>query len=185
MFRTIAQTSHTTWPAYDSTPVYDRSSLSGLEEDIRTVAATWFDHEALNSVDEFVTHCPLAYVELRPHDQYSGTTRYEMGQLFRVFLLKEIHGRNHETALVTYLTHHPDLFEQLGLETVPDQSTLWRSWHQRFTGDLRGTVETAARTILIKAHNTGVSVPRIPEREIDYRYSDDEVSKRPIFNKTG
>ena len=178
MFRKIAQTSHTTWPAYDSTPLYDRSSLNGLEEDIRTVAAAWFDHEALNSVDEFASHYPLAYVEFRPHDQYSVGTRYKMAQLFRVFLLKEIHGWNHETALVTYLTHHLDLCEQLGLETVPDQSTLWRSWHQRFTADLRETVQTAARTILIKAQNAGVTVPREPEYHLP-SHSDEEDESGP------
>ncbi len=49
---------------------------------------------------------------------------------------------------------------------VPDQSTLWRSWHQRFTTDLCETVETAARTILINAQNAGVDVPREPERTL-------------------
>lgn len=34
---------------------------------------------------------------------YSGATRYEMAQLLRAFLLKEIHGWTHETALVKYL----------------------------------------------------------------------------------
>jgi len=85
--------------------------------------------------------------------------------LFRLFLLKECHGWDHETALVEYLTQHPDFCEQMGLESVPNQSTLWRSWHKRFTPDLQDTVETAARTILIKAQNEGVSVPREPERQ--------------------
>lgn len=37
-------------------------------------------------------------------------------------------------------------------------------------------METTARTILIKAQNAGVSVPRNPERKIRYRDSDDEDS---------
>ncbi|MFB1064524.1 transposase [Natrinema sp. H-ect4] len=164
VFRTIATTSYSEWPVYDSTPLYDRNSLAGLEEDIRTVAATWFDHEAHDSVAEFVAHYPLTYVEFHPHDRYSRATRYEMAQLLRAFLLKEIHGWTHETALVTYLTQRPELRAQLGLETVPDQSTLWRSWHKRFAADLRETVETAARTILIKAQDAGVAVPREPTR---------------------
>jgi hypothetical protein len=56
----------------------------------------------------------------------------------------------------------------LGFETIPEQSTLWRSWHQRFSADLRETVETAARTILIKAQNAGVAVPREPARKLRY-----------------
>nr|WP_244509602.1 transposase [Haloferax larsenii] len=91
-----------------------------------------------------------------------------MATLFRVFVLKECHGWEHETALVGYLVNRPELREQLGFETVPDQSTLWRSWHERFTDDLRETVETAARTILIKAQNAGVAVPREPARTLRY-----------------
>ena len=92
-----------------------------------------------------------------------------MDTLFRIFILKELHGWSHETALVRYLIHRPELCEQLGFETVPDQSTLWRSWHERFTADLRETVETAARTILIKAQNSGFGVPREPERKLQYQ----------------
>ncbi len=148
--------------------MYDRSSLAGLEEDIRTVAATWFDHEAHDSVTEFVAHYPLTYVEFRPDDRYSRATRYEMAQLLRAFLLKEIHGWTHETALATYLTQRPKLREQLCLEMVPDQSTLWRSWHERFTTDLRKSVETVARMILIKAQDAGVAVPREPARKLQH-----------------
>jgi len=174
VFRRIAQQSYDEWPTYDSTPLCDRSSLAGLEEDIWTVASTWFDHEAHHSVDEFVSYYPVAYVEFEPHDRYSGATEYEMVQLFRLFLLKEIHGWSHETELLTYLTHHPDLREQLGLETVPDQSTLWRSWHERFTTELRETIETAARTVLIKAQDEGVAVPQEPERQLPFQRDEEE-----------
>ncbi|GAA5476524.1 hypothetical protein Hhis01_03961 [Haloarcula hispanica] len=97
-----------------------------------------------------------------------------MAQLFRLFLLKELHGWTHETALLTYLTHHPEPREQLGIETIPDQSTLWRSWHDRFTTELRETIEAAARTILIKAQNAGVAVPREPERSFPPQDDEEE-----------
>ena len=101
-----------------------------------------------------------------------------MDTLFRLFVLKEYYGWDHETALVEYLNRHPLLCDQLGLETVPGQSTLWRSWNNRFTADLCETVETAGRTTLIKAQNAGVSVPRDPQRKLPYRDSDD-VDPRP------
>jgi hypothetical protein len=91
-----------------------------------------------------------------------------METLLRVIVLKELHEWEHETALVSYLKNHPELCEQLGFESIPDQSTLWRSWHDRFTADLRETVEAAARTILIKAQNAGVAVPREPARKLQY-----------------
>ncbi|WP_394349680.1 transposase [Natrinema versiforme] len=58
-----------------------------------------------------------------------------MVSLFRVFMLKDCYGWDHETALVEYLNRYPVLCDQLGLETVPDQSTLWRSWNKRFTAN--------------------------------------------------
>ena len=150
------------------TPLYDRTSLAGLESDIRTVSETWFDHDSHDSVEEFVCVLPLAYFRFSAHDRYEGSPRYRMDILFRVFVLKELHGWEHETALVDYLEGCPELCEQLDFETIPDQSTLWRSWYERFTADLRETVETAARTILIKAQNAGVAVPREPARKLRY-----------------
>ncbi|WP_420191850.1 transposase [Haloplanus salinarum] len=168
VFRQMAQRSHVTWPAYDSTPLYDRTSLAGLESDIRTVSETWFAHGMHDSVEEFVCALPLAYFRFSIHDRYAGSTRYRMDILFRVFVLKELHGWEHETALVGYFGTRPELCEQLGFETIPDQSTLWRSWHERFTTDLRETVVTAARTILVKAQNAGVETPREPARTLRY-----------------
>jgi IS4 transposase len=168
VFRQIASQSYADWPVYDSTPLYDRTSLAGLESDIRTVSETWFRHGSHDSVEEFVCALPLAYFRFSVHDRYEGSIRYQMDALFRVFVLKELHGWEHETALVGYLGNRPELCEQLGFETIPDQSTLWRSWHERFTADLRETVETAARTILIKAQNSGVEIPREPTRKLRY-----------------
>jgi hypothetical protein len=111
----------------------------------------------------------LAYFRFEPHDRYAGSTRYEIDTLFWLFVLKELHGWEHATTLLEYLDSYPALRERLGFETVPDQSTLWRSWHKRLTADLRETVETAARTILIKAQNAGVSIPREPERRLPSR----------------
>nr|WP_241988307.1 MULTISPECIES: transposase [Halorubrum] len=93
----------------------------------------------------------MAYFLFNVHDRYEGSTRYEVDTLFRMFVLKELHGWEHQTSLVDYLRNAPVVCDQLGLETVPDQSTLWRSWNTRFTADLRETVETTARTLFIEA----------------------------------
>ncbi|MFD1685937.1 transposase [Halobellus litoreus] len=172
VFRRIARRQHVDWPAYESTPLYDQSSLTALSEDFRTVSGIWFEHSAHDSVEAFVCQYPLSYVEFNPHDQYSGPTRYEMPQLFRAFLLKEVYGWDHETAVVDHLRQHSETRRSLGFDTIPDQSTLWRSWNKRFSADLCETVETAARTILIKAQNAGVAVPRDPEQKLQYH--DDE-----------
>ncbi|PHQ46016.1 transposase [Halopenitus persicus] len=165
VFRQIAHHSYVDWPTYESNPLFDRSSLPALESDVRAVAKTWFQQDKHEAVEPFVHALPIEYVQFDAHDRYAGSTSYEMETLFRLFLLKECYGWDHETALVEYLTQRPDLCDQLALESVPNQSTLWRSWHHRFTTDLQDTVETAARTILIKAQNAGVSVPRKLDRQ--------------------
>ena len=96
-----------------------------------------------------------------------------MEQLVRAFLLEELHGWNHETALVSCLKQRPTLCRQLGFETVPDQSTLWRTWHRRFSTDLRETIQERARTILIRAERVGVDVPRSPQRKARHPDADD------------
>lgn len=89
------------------------------------VASAWFEHDAHELVDEFVCRLPVAYLDVTPHDHYASATRYEIEQLYRVFLLKELHGWTHETALVEYLQQSPEVSRQLGFDSVPDQSTLW------------------------------------------------------------
>ncbi|WP_273837890.1 transposase [Halococcus sp. PRR34] len=188
VFRRIAHQQRVEWPAYDSTPLYDRSSLGGLESDVRVVSSVWFTHPNHNSLEQFVCSIPLAYFRFEAHDCYGRSTRYEMDILFRVFILKELHGWQHETSLVEYLNSHPGLCERLELETVPDQSTLWRTWNKRFTGNIRETIQKAARTILIKAQNAGVAVPREPERNLPDR-GDDATESDPndqaILDKAG
>jgi hypothetical protein len=141
---------------------------------VSVVADAWFEHDEHDSLKQFICSLPVAYFRFDAHDRYAASTRYEMETLFRVFLLKEIHGWTHETALVEYLDNRPDLRSQLSLESVPDQSTLWRSWNKRITTDLRETIETAARSVLIKAQNASVDVPREPERNVRYQDKDAE-----------
>lgn len=93
-------------------------------------------------------------------------------------MMREIHGWTDETALVKYLIHRSGLREEWGLETVPDQSTLWRTRYERFTTGLHDTIEKAARTILIKAQNGSVAVPRKLERQLPF-HSDEEAEPGP------
>jgi len=51
VFQRIAQQPYVEWPAYDSTPLYDRTSLAGLESDVRVVSGVWFTHPDHNSLE--------------------------------------------------------------------------------------------------------------------------------------
>lgn len=107
-----------------------------------------------------------------------------MEQLFRVFLLEELHGWTHETALVEYLQQFPEICERLGLETIPDQSTLWRTWNQRFMADLRETIQTAARMIFLKAVDAGVTVPREPDCAFQERDEEPSLDDQTILDRS-
>lgn len=172
LFRRIAQQPYVEWSVYTSTPLYDRTSLAGLESDIRVVSEFWFTHHEHDSLEQFVCVLPIAYFRFEAHDRYGCSTCYEMDTLFRVFVLKELHGWEHETTLLEHLANHPLLCERLELGTVPNQSTLWRSWHNRFTDELRETVQKAARTILIKAQNADVAIPCEPDQHLPSRGDD-------------
>ena len=188
VFGRIARRQHIEWPIYNSTPLYDRTSLGGLESDVRVVSNVWFTHPDHDSIEEFVCELPLAYFRFEAHDCYENSTRYEMDTLFRMFVLKELHGWEHETELLEYLESRTTLCERLELGTVPDQSTLWRTWNKRFTRDLRETVRTAARTILIKAENADIAVPREPDRNLPTRGHDaaePDPDDQAILDKTG
>lgn len=84
VFRRIARRSRVEWPVYDAKPLYERSSLDGLESDIRTVSQTWFKHHGHESVEKFVCALPLEYFKFDAYDCYAGPTRYDMDTLFRV-----------------------------------------------------------------------------------------------------
>lgn len=88
VFRTIAATPFRDWPSYDSTPLYDRTSLTGLESDVQVVAGTWFEHDEHGSVEQFVCSLPLEYFRFDAHDHYADSAHYAMDTLFRVFVLK-------------------------------------------------------------------------------------------------
>lgn len=89
------------------------------------MSEAWFDYDAHTSVELFVCAVPLASFRFDPHDRDATSTRFEMATLFRVFLLEELHGWDRETALVEYLKCRSGIREQLGIESIPDQSTLW------------------------------------------------------------
>jgi hypothetical protein len=47
-----------------------------IREDVRAVAGHWFDHDAHESVEQFVVHPTLAYFDFATRDRYLGWTRF-------------------------------------------------------------------------------------------------------------
>ena len=67
VFRQIAQQSYVEWPTYESSPLFDRSSLPALESDVRLVAEMWFSQDNHVAIEPFVHAMPLAYVQFDAH----------------------------------------------------------------------------------------------------------------------
>jgi len=55
---------------------------------------------------------------------------------------------------------------------------LWDSWHEPVTVDLRKIAETVARTLLITAQNTGLTLSRKLEQTLRSRDDDEDESRK-------
>ncbi|WP_256684890.1 transposase [Halococcus qingdaonensis] len=134
--------------------------LSGFVADVTTVAQTRCEHcEDYADVEALVCDLPIDYLTFTTHDSlapYSGP--YSMALLVRACLLKEVNSWD-ETALHDHLRAHPSLRRQLGFETLPNQSTFWRAWNERFSEDLRDAVQACADAIVMAARTCGVPLP--------------------------
>lgn len=53
--------------------------------------------------------------------------------MFRAFLVKELHGWQHDTDLKRHLEETDGLVEALGFDVIPNQSTLCRTWNHQFS----------------------------------------------------
>ena len=60
----------------------ERSSNTSQGNCIKYVAAVWFEHDAHEPIEGFVSQLILAYVEFDLHDRYAPTTKCEIEQLF-------------------------------------------------------------------------------------------------------
>ena len=107
-----------------------------------------------------------------------------MALLVRACLLKEINGWD-ETAFHDHLRVNPTLRQDLGFESLPDQSTLWRGWNERFSEELRDAVQECAGAIVRAARACEVPLPdRIGSGEADEPDADDPPEHQLVAEKT-
>ena len=139
-------------------PYFEVDDPDGWVYDVATVAQGWFEHTEHNDIEEILYRARYAYFDLSSHDPYDGRG-YPMLPLFLAFIVKELHGWEHESALCAYLKANPSLLDQLGFDTLPAQSTFWRTWNKRFSADLREAVRQCADEIIDAAHDRDVPVP--------------------------
>ncbi|WP_160135391.1 transposase [Halococcus salsus] len=160
--------------------------LDGFVADVTTIAQSQCERwESYADIETLICHLPIDHLTFAAHDSlapYSG--RYSMSIHVRAGLLKELNGWN-ETALHDYLRAHSSLRQDLGFETLPNQSTLWRAWSERFSGELRDAIQECADAIVMAARTCEVPLPDwIETEETDESGGDDTPERQLVAEKT-
>ncbi|MGN8215884.1 transposase [Halococcus salifodinae] len=135
-------------------------ALDGFVADVTTIAQSQCEHcEGYADIETLVCRLPIDRLTFASHDDhapYSGP--YPMALLVRAFIIEKINGWD-ETALHDHLRANPSLCRDLGFESLPNQSTFWRAWNERFSEDLRDAVQKCADSIVTAARANEVSFP--------------------------
>ncbi|WP_232833851.1 transposase [Saliphagus sp. LR7] len=134
--------------------------LDGFVADITSIAQMRCEHATdYADVETLICDLPINHLTFAAHDSlapYSGS--YPMTLLVRACLLKEINGWG-ETALHDYLRANSSVRRGLGFETLPNQSTFWRAWNERFSAELRDAVQECADAVVMAARVCEVPLP--------------------------
>ena len=151
--------------------------LDGFVGDVTTIAQLQCERwESYRDIEMLIRHLPIDHLMFAAHDSlapYSG--RYPMAIHVRATLLMEINGWD-ETALHDHLRAHPSLRQALGFESLPNQSTFWRAWNERFSAQLRDAVQEGADAIVRAARACEVS---LPNRIETHEPVDSDADSRP------
>lgn len=194
IFRTIAKHPTYHWPYYRLPETeYTAADLAALEHDVHRLASVWFRHDAHDDVEAFICWCPLHHLDFGPHDTHPAwhAQSEPVVPIVRALMLMDLHGWEHETAFVRYLEEYSDLVTALGFEDIPDQATLWRARHERFSDEMLQSITECVVSIRVLAGEHRVPVPpRKTDRTVEHsaprpgeQPDDDEPTQREIIQR--
>ena len=105
---------------------------------------------------------------------------YSFHGMLRLFLYREITGQSYRE-LATY----PELAEMFGLERIPGEPVLSRTWRKRFDEDVREFITTGAHYVVKEIHdlNLGVPAARSKAEVAAPREGPDEAAEDAQFEK--
>ena len=185
VFQMIADTDEKHWPYYRCpSKNYTADDLDALKHDVSTLAQEWFQHDAHDDVETFISLCPLAYFEFASYDTFPDwhTQSKPVVPMLRALMLMYLHGWEHETPLVTYLDEHEGLADALGFESVPSQTTMWRARHERFNQELRRAIKQCADFVRIHATWNRIEIPdtiNLSDNDGSSKRGSSEISEEP------
>ena len=173
VFRRIAQIAYREWPPIPQPHCTTGVQRVGPQKTSPLSLVSGSRTTLTDSLRKFVYHWPLS----TPTSPFTTATPDKHGTTWNNwcggFCSKNSTG-GITKRLSPATSSNAALCRQLGFETVPDQSTLWRTWHRRFSTDLQETIQECARTILVQAERASVDVPRSPQRIADHPDTDEE-----------
>jgi len=160
--------------------------LDEFVADVTTIAQARCEHATdYADVETLVCRLPIDHLTFASHDSlapYSGP--YPMALLVRAFIVGEVNGWD-ETALHDHLQANSALCQDLGFESLPNQSTFWRAWNERFSAELRDAIQDCADSIVTAARACDVPLPdRIGSNEPDESEADHPPKHQLVAEKT-
>ena len=115
-----------------------------------------------------------------PEDQYPEwhPTSYSFRGMVKLFYYREITGESYRS-----LTRQQELAEIFGLERIPDESVLSRTWRNRFDEKGRGFVTNGAHALVWEVHEANFYAPEVrPLQEIEPSlFEEDDPESRTTF----
>jgi hypothetical protein len=95
---------------------------------------------------------------------------YSFHGMLKLFVYLEITGDSYRS-----LTRHPELADVFGLDQIPNESVISRTWRNRFDDDVRGYVTASAHCLVKEIHNENLSVPEVRPLE-EVKQSSEETT---------
>lgn len=120
-----------------------------------------------------------------PTPVWHGTAT-DIQPLFRTHVLRLVKGWKHESAVVRYLEHNPELIDAYGYNSPDDlqQSKLWRAWNKRYSDALKTAIEETADILVTTARRKGMPAPdSIFRPSLEAKESVSERTERELISK--
>jgi len=156
----------------------DDGTRKSLSDRAFHLATHWFSHAEHNDVEAFLAWFPITIGGKPIDDPYpewhTNTTDFEL--ITRLHLIRLYHNWEHETALCQYLDAEPSILDALGVDSAPDQSTLYTAWHDRFTQQFRDELHAAIEEIVRIAEIHQVDVSDRVSSAAETEEEDEELS---------
>jgi len=165
-------------PNFPSGPI-PSSDPGDLLTDVELFADVWCKQDEHTDIEAAVAHVPFKTFNFEFEYAAWHRNATDPEPLLRAHVLRLVKGWKNETALKTHLRRNPMLVGQLGFDSIPSQSTLWKAWNERLSERHQEALRDAAQVLVDVARQHGMAAP---ERvfQPDDRDAESERSERRL-----